>query len=198
MARRTSTKTDPTRPRQFCEALESRVLLAHSTPWGAFPQLIEQPGALAAYPDITGAGESIAILDTGVDYNLPQLGGGFGPGHKVVGGWNFVDDNADPIDTDGHGTANATLMAGGAYFLNGQRYQGIAPDANIIALKIDDGVNDPPEARIGEALQWVQHRFGQHLGGQRTLHEQDGAVGVWGEVEGAVARRRAGGGVRRQ
>src|ERR1700704_5547559 len=107
MARRTS-KTDHHKRSPFWEPLESRTLLAHSTPWGAFPQLIEQPQALSAYPDITGAGESIAILDTGVDYNLPQLGGGFGPGHKVVGGWNFVDDNADPIDTDGHGTANAT------------------------------------------------------------------------------------------
>ena len=31
-------------------------------------------------------------IDTGIDYTHPSLGGGFGPGHKVIGGYDFVGD----------------------------------------------------------------------------------------------------------
>lgn len=67
---------------------------------------------------IKGKGMKIAFIDTGVDYNHPSLGGGFGPGFKVAGGYAFVDDNwipnaVDPISSPdplttcfdgGHGT----------------------------------------------------------------------------------------------
>jgi subtilisin family serine protease len=45
---------------------------------------------------IKGKGMKIGIIDTGVDYNHPSLGGGFGPGFKVAGGYSLVDDNWDP------------------------------------------------------------------------------------------------------
>lgn len=45
---------------------------------------------------IKGKGMKIAFIDTGVDYNHPSLGGGFGPGFKVAGGYALVDDNWDP------------------------------------------------------------------------------------------------------
>lgn len=41
----------------------------------------------------TGEGIFIGIVDTGVDYNHPALGGGFGPGHKVVAGYDLVGDD---------------------------------------------------------------------------------------------------------
>ena len=41
---------------------------------------------------IKGEGVIIAIVDTGVDYNHPDLGGGFGPGFKVESGWDFLGD----------------------------------------------------------------------------------------------------------
>jgi subtilisin family serine protease len=144
----------------FCEALEPRRLLsAAAASWGPVPQLIGQDKAAAAYPNAVGSGESIAILDTGIDYKLPELGGGFGPGHKVVAGYDFVSNDADPMDPDGHGTAVASIAAASPYFYNGQRYQGVAPSANLIALRIDDGIHNPPAKRIAEALQWViDHR----------------------------------------
>jgi hypothetical protein len=39
---------------------------------------------------ITGAGATVAIVDTGVWYYHPALGGGFGPGFKVAGGYDLV------------------------------------------------------------------------------------------------------------
>jgi hypothetical protein len=37
----------------------------------------------------------VAYVQPGIDYNHPLLGGGFGPGFKVVGGYDFVGDAFD-------------------------------------------------------------------------------------------------------
>lgn len=76
---------------------------------------------------ITGAGETIAILDTGVDYGVADLGGGSFPNAKVIGGTDLADNDADPIDCEGHGTSVAAVAAGPT---------GVAPGAKIVALKI--------------------------------------------------------------
>jgi subtilisin family serine protease len=62
----------------------------------------------------SGTGIFIGIVDTGVDYNHPALGGGFGPGFKICAGYDLVGDiydgtsdpipDSDPMDCDGHGT----------------------------------------------------------------------------------------------
>src|SRR5687768_3284508 len=111
------------------DALESRRLMAITDPWGDIPQLIRQDHQVAQFPLITGKGQAIAILDTGIDYTHPLLGGDgeFGPGHKVVGGWDFVDDDADPMDNFGHGTAVAGVIGAEEFTHEGRRYRGIAP-----------------------------------------------------------------------
>src|SRR5438105_3682601 len=156
----------------LCEPLEPRTLL--SAAWGATAQLIGQDKAAAAYPAAVGAGESIAIIDTGIDYTLAELGGGFGPGHKVVGGYDFVNNDADPMDSDGHGTGVASIAAGATWFYNGQRYQGVAPGADLIALRVDDGIHDPPAKRIGLALQWVLDHRAQYNIVSINISEGDG------------------------
>src|SRR5262249_36127687 len=88
------------------ECLESRLFLA-TAPWGTYPHLIKQDAAISDYPNIKGAGEAVAVIDTGIDYRHPALGGGFGPGHKVIAGYDFADNDDDPMDTDGHGTGVA-------------------------------------------------------------------------------------------
>ncbi len=50
-----------------------------------------------------GTGIIIAVIDTGVDYNHPDLFG-FGEDGKVIGGYDFVDKDNSPMDTNGHGT----------------------------------------------------------------------------------------------
>ncbi|HEX9983595.1 MAG TPA: S8 family serine peptidase [Thermoanaerobaculia bacterium] len=78
-----------------------------------------------------GAGIVIAIIDSGIDYRHPALGGGFGPGHKVAGGWDFVNDDADPLDDHFHGTHVAGIAAA-----NGPELEGVAPDATLLAFKV--------------------------------------------------------------
>lgn len=80
-----------------------------------------------------GKGVTVAIIDTGVDYTHVALGGGFGPGFKVIGGWDFVNNDADPFDDDGHGTHVAGIVAGDSDIITG-----VAPEAKLLAYKVLD------------------------------------------------------------
>ena len=96
---------------------------------------------------ITGRGVVVAILDTGVDYTHPDLGGSIGQDQKVIGGFDFVDNDADPLDTDGHGTAVAGVIAA-----NGQ-IRGIAPDASILAYRVVDKMLNVKSTDLLRALE---------------------------------------------
>ncbi len=80
--------------------------------------------------NITGKNISIAIIDTGVDYTHPDLGGCLGSSCKVAGGYDFVNNDNNPMDDHGHGTHVAATAAG-----NGT-LKGVAPDAKIYAYKV--------------------------------------------------------------
>lgn len=49
--------------------------------------------------NITGKGVKIGIVDSGIDYRHPALGGGFGPGFKVAGGYDLVGEDYDGTNT---------------------------------------------------------------------------------------------------
>jgi subtilisin family serine protease len=85
---------------------------------------------------VRGNGVRVALLDSGVDYRHPDLGGGFGPGHKVVAGHDFVNDDDDPMDDNGHGTHVAGIVAAKAAGPGG--ITGVAPDATLTAYKVMD------------------------------------------------------------
>ncbi|MCK4824261.1 S8 family serine peptidase, partial [bacterium] len=85
-----------------------------------------------------GSGISIAICDTGIDYTHPMLGDGGFPNTKVIGGYDCGDNDADPMDEEGHGTCCAGIAAGDLGF-TGDYIGGVAYNARLYALKISYG-----------------------------------------------------------
>ena len=84
---------------------------------------------------ITGQGVRIAIIDTGVDYMRTDLGGCLGTGCKVEGGWDFANNDANPMDDHGHGT-HVAATAAGIGMVGSTRLYGVAPGAHILAYKV--------------------------------------------------------------
>jgi subtilisin family serine protease len=78
-----------------------------------------------------GKGIVVSIIDTGIDYNHEALGKGFGPGFKVIGGYDFANKDGDPLDDNGHGTHVAGIVAG-----NSASHAGVAPEASLMAFKV--------------------------------------------------------------
>lgn len=107
-----------------------------------------------------GAGLSVAICDTGVDYNHPRLGGGGFPNSKILGGYDFGDNDADPIpNTQAHGTCCAGIAAGDLGTV-GDYIGGVAYNAKLYALKITSGTGGSASTDAEEAAwDWcVSHR----------------------------------------
>jgi hypothetical protein len=78
-----------------------------------------------------GSGVIVAVIDSGIDYTHPALGAGFGAGKKVVGGYDFVNDDADPMDDNRHGTHVAGIIAAQSNALTG-----LAPKVTLLAYKV--------------------------------------------------------------
>ncbi|KAH9867743.1 hypothetical protein IAQ61_008338 [Plenodomus lingam] len=110
------------------------------------PHVMTQVDRLHA-EGVTGKGFRVAVIDGGIDYTHPALGGCFGPGCLVEAGYDFVGDNYtvglsepqpddDPLDTcEGHGThVSGTIAAQ----LEGNEYgfTGSAPGAKLGAYRM--------------------------------------------------------------
>ena len=95
---------------------------------------------------VTGTGITVAVIDTGVFYTHPDLGGGFGPGHKVIGGYDFFNNDPDPMDDNGHGTHVAGIIAGSGGI------EGVAPGASIMAYKVLGADGSGPMSNVIEAI----------------------------------------------
>ncbi len=140
---------------------------------------------------LTGRGVRVVVIDSGVDYDHPDLGGCFGRGCRVSKGFDLVGDafNADPAsptynpvptpdpnpdDCDGHGTHVAGIIGASGTF------KGVAPGVTFHAYRVFgcegpttadvmleamerafDGGADVVNMSIGSALQWPQYPTAQ-------------------------------------
>ena len=113
------------------QTIETFDVLAEPSPWNdPYAHLQHSAEALhlhKAHRWATGKGVRIAVIDTGVDFDHPDLRG------RVVKAQNFVDQGEQSFTTDFHGTAVAGVIAAAAN--NEVGIVGVAPQAQIYALK---------------------------------------------------------------
>jgi len=95
-----------------------------SSQWGMFRIHCDQ----AYETGSRGSGVVVAVLDTGVNTEHPDLE------DNLVEGYNFVDKNSDVTDLDGHGTMVAGIIA--AVANNSLGIVGVAPEVKIMPLKV--------------------------------------------------------------
>jgi type VII secretion-associated serine protease mycosin len=98
------------------------------------PRISEQWGWLRIHCDEAygtgyhGSGVIVAVLDTGVDTEHPDLKA------NIINGYNFVDKNNNVTDVNGHGTMVAGIIA--AVANNSIGIAGVAPEVKIMPLKV--------------------------------------------------------------
>jgi type VII secretion-associated serine protease mycosin len=119
----------------------------------------------------TGAGVVVAVLDSGVDAEHPDLAGRVLPGRDYVDG--STDGRTDPV---GHGTTVASLIAGG-----GDPAIGLAPEATILPVRVLDEENRYRRAgTVADAVVWAVNQGAQvinlSLGGARDSAALSGAL----------------------
>jgi subtilisin family serine protease len=95
-----------------------------------------------------GEGIKVGIIDSGIDYMHPALGGGFGASFKVVDGYDFVNLDSDPVDDNGHGTHVAGIVSA-----NSLELKGVAPKSILYAYKVLDENGHGLESDIISAIE---------------------------------------------
>ncbi len=131
---------------------------------------------------LDGGGQTVAVIDSGVDYLHPNLGGGFGAGFRVRDGFDFISGDGDPrpnFTGDMHGTHVAGIVGN-----DNAQFAGVATDVDLVALKVLEVqevngqiVTAGPLGLIGDALQWVLDHRVQH--GITTVNVSAGLAGNW-------------------
>lgn len=117
------------------EALEETV------PWGI--SRIEASSVHAA--GYNGTGVNVSVIDTGIDYTHPDLA------KNYKGGWDFVNNDNNPMDDNGHGTHCAGVIAA---VDNDEGVIGVAPGANLYALKVLNRQGSGTISNIISAIEW--------------------------------------------
>jgi subtilisin len=103
------------------------------------------------YPELRGTGVTVAILDTGIDADHPDLQTNIGRGY------NTLQQRAAPEDDNGHGTHIAGIIAATA---NGQGIVGVAPRASIRAVKV---LNKDGTGRLSKFIKGMGWVYDQHI-----------------------------------
>jgi len=95
----------------------------------------------------TGAGVTVAVIDTGIDANHPDLVG------QVVAAQDFTGSGSTD-DENGHGTFVASEIAGTGAASNGY-YTGVAPGAKLINARVLDAYGMGSDSTIMAGMQWA-------------------------------------------
>lgn len=114
------------------------VTLQHNDSMGLIRGLQSQ--VTGAGHSVTGAGVRVCVIDTGIDSNAIMYSGRI----DAAAGWDFVNNDSNPEDDNGHGSHVAGTVLGGANITadfacaatGPESMQGVAPAATLIGVKV--------------------------------------------------------------
>jgi|GEM_PF-5183701 len=101
-------------------------------------------GLPEAWENLPSRTVTIAVIDSGICANHPDLQG------RILPGYDFVDDDSDPTDVFGHGCGVAGVIAANSN--NGQGIAGVAPNAMIMPLRVLDANGQGSYSNIANAI----------------------------------------------
>ncbi len=104
--------------------------------------------------NITGKSQTVCVIDTGVNYSHAAFGNCYGYNNvssncTVIGGYDFVNGDDDPMDDNGHGTHVSGIIAS-----RNLTYRGVAPGVKIIAIKAMDSTGNGKGSDIVAGIDW--------------------------------------------
>lgn len=123
-------------------------------------QLLNDAHGLTGQDDVVdtygfdGTGQTVAVIDSGIAYNHYALGGGRGDGYRVVGGWDFTENDADFYD-DGPEGSHGTHVAGIVGAVGDGAHSGVATGVDMVGLRVFDDAGNGYFSWVEQALQWV-------------------------------------------
>ncbi|MFG1917523.1 type VII secretion-associated serine protease mycosin [Micromonospora sp. NPDC048898] len=131
----------PTPPPRAGGCLRPPETVETGVPWAQ-----ERLGVERAWPLSRGQGVTVAIVDTGVATNSPQLGG------RVLAGVDLTAAGQPRADDDcfGHGTFIAGII--GAAPAAGTGFVGIAPEARILPIRVATSTDDGTAALLAKGI----------------------------------------------
>jgi minor extracellular serine protease Vpr len=122
---------------------------------------------------LNGQGIKVGIIDTGIDFDHPDLHG-YGSSGRVVGGYDYVNADQRPIDVNGHGTEVAGIIGANGSF------SGIAPKSQLFSYRVSstgEAVSSEYIIQsISHAIQDKMNIINISLGVNRTNDELERAV----------------------
>lgn len=104
-----------------------------------------------------GQGQTVVVIDSGIAWDHYALGGGYGEGHRVVGGWDFAENDADPFDDGGagyHGTHVSGIIGS-----SDDVHKGVASGVDLVSLRVFDDAGNGNLEWVEQALQWVEQNI---------------------------------------
>ena len=122
----TRTPNDPTYPSQWAHQNRGQAVAVNGDTVGTSDCDLDTNQAWNIQTGIYSV--LIAVLDTGIDRSHPEFSG------RVLAGWDFINNDSDPDDDNGHGTACAGIAS--ARGDNGQGVAGVAWECSILPVKV--------------------------------------------------------------
>jgi serine protease len=160
---------DPARESALIDALSHDPRVEHVEPMGLYRATfvpndplyetkqwnLRRVGAEQAWSYSCGKGITVAVVDTGIACfdKGPFSRGTDLAGTRCEGGWNFVDDNAQAVDDQGHGTHVAGTIAQTTN--NGVGAAGLAFCASLMPIKVLSKHGFGSVANVAEGIRFA-------------------------------------------